>query len=457
LPPKHALAPEAAPAAAREPMTARAAELIVKYGVAAYVLLLPLEFTAMLFRQQLSRFVLLVVGAAFLYLLGTHRRTLVIPRSLSAWLLGVFVAASIASWVLTRSSGSLNSLVDIVAYPVAAVLIANIVLTDAEHRRTWIALLVSGLIVSAVGAVLYVMHGQIWAPNPAVANRMNITFADPNITARFLTLCACACVLMYSARQGSRLLAMASAVACGAVLPLTFSRSGLALFVAMVLFAVLVAFDQRRAAAIGAIALVAFAGSTMINPATRSRAEQAVATVTGLAATSGGSHAQTSAAQGASALDDNRRYLIAAGLTMFKDHPILGVGFGGYQKQILTTYRRFLPSGYTDSVSHTSLVTVMAEQGLVGLVLFLLFLVQFAREAIRVRLRAEAMAFWATVPAAVVVPIFLYSQFEARFVQEPYLWLALGLFYGARQAALGKDLSVPVTPEPPARRPAEAA
>jgi len=195
----------------------------------------------------------------------------------------------------------------------------------------------------------------------------------------------------------------------------------------------------------------------MINPATRSRAEQAVATVTGLTAISGSSHAQTSAGQGASALDDNRRYLIAAGLAMFKDHPVLGVGFGGYQKQILTTYRRFLPSGYTDSVSHTSLITVLAEQGLVGSVLFLLFLAQFAREAISTRLSEEAMASWATVPAAVVVPIFLYSQFEARFLQEPYLWLALGLFYGAQQTALHKHVAVRVPRGAPARRPAEAA
>jgi O-antigen ligase len=436
---------------------ARAAELIANYGVAAYVLFLPLEFTAMLFRQQLSRFVLLVVGAAFLYLLATRRRSLVIPRSPSAWLLALFLAASLASWLLTRSSGSLNSLVDIVAYPFVAVLIANLVVTEADHRRTWIALLISGLIVSVVGAGLYVAHAHIWVPNPVVANRMNITFADPNITARFLTVCACAGVLLYSARQCSRWLTMSSAVACGVVLPVTFSRSGLALFIAMVLFAVVVAFDHRRAAVIAAVALIAFAGSTMINPDTRFRAEQAVAAVTGLAAPGGGSQAQGSAGQGASALDDNRRYLIAAGLTMFKDHPILGIGFGGYQKEILTTYSRFLPSGYTDSVSHTSLVTVIAEQGLVGTVLFLIFLLQFAREAIVARRRGDAMAFWATVPATLVVPIFLYSQFEARFLQEPYLWLALGVFYGAQQVALRRSVSVPVVHAPRSRRSVEAA
>ena len=47
----------------------RAAELVATYGLAAVVLCLPLEFTTLFFRQQLSRLVLIVVAAAFLYLM----------------------------------------------------------------------------------------------------------------------------------------------------------------------------------------------------------------------------------------------------------------------------------------------------------------------------------------------------------------------------------------------------
>ena len=43
----------------------RAAELVATYGLAAVVLCLPLEFTTLFFRQQLSRLVLIVVAAAF--------------------------------------------------------------------------------------------------------------------------------------------------------------------------------------------------------------------------------------------------------------------------------------------------------------------------------------------------------------------------------------------------------
>ena len=45
--------------------------------------------------------------------------------------------------------------------------------------------------------------------------------------------------------------------------------------------------------------------------------------------------------------------------------------------------------------------------------------------------RRDSVALWATLPAFSVIPILLYSQFEGRLIEEPYLWLALGLFYAA--------------------------
>lgn len=423
----------------------RLAELVAAYGPAAVVLTLPLEFTATFLHQQLSRLVILVVAAAFAYLLAVRRRTLMVPRSPGVLLLVLLVVVSLASWALTRKPGSSNSVIDIAVYPLVALLICNVVVTKHDHRRTWIAFLASGLGVAVVGAGLYVFHGHIWTPNPLVAHRLNITFADPNITARFLTLAACAAVFLYSERRSPGWLAFATAAACAVVLPMTWSRSGLALFVLMVPLAVAVAFNHRRAAAMCLVALVAFAASTSINPDTRSRAEAAVASVAGVALTPPASSQSTSTAvEGSSALDDNRRYLIAAGLAMFKDHPLFGVGFGGYQSSILTTYRRFLPSGYTDSVSHTSLVTVLAEQGLVGVLLFIGFLIQLARESLAARARRDEWALWSSLAAMLVIPIFLYSQFEARFLQEPYLWLSLGLLYSTQLAAIRRGGAVTV-------------
>jgi putative inorganic carbon (hco3(-)) transporter len=390
-----------------------------------------------LLHQQLSRLVLAVVAVAFVYLLVTRRRTLTLPRSGSALLLGLLLAASLVSWLLTRAPGSTNSVLDIALYPLMALLFANLALTEQDHARTWTALLGSALLVALVGGFLFATGTHIWTPNPAVANRLNITFADPNITARFLTLGACAAVLLFASRKAPTWLSTATALGCGIVLPMTLSRSGLALFIVGVVVAVAFSFDRRRATAIGALALLAFAVSTAVNPETRQRALEATGTVA--SAITGTTHNVTTAAasgQDAVALEDNRKYLVAAGLSMFAGHPITGVGFGGYQHQLLTAYRHFLPPGYTDSVSHTSFVTVMAEQGMIGTLLLVAFLFQLAREALASRRRGDPWAPWAALPAMLVVPIFLFSQFEARFLQEPYLWLSLAMLYSAQAMSL---------------------
>ena len=415
----------------------RAAELVATYGLPAFLLTLPLEFTAMLFGQQLSRFVLLLVAVAYVYLLVARRRTLSVPRFLSVLLLVVLTLASLASWLFTRAPHSTNQLLGIALYPIVGLLLTNLPVSERDHHRAWAAFMVSGALVAVLGFVLYVGHLHIWSPNPAVANRLNITFADPNITARFLTLAACVAVLMFSARKAPVWLSIATAICCAVVLPMTWSRSGIALFVVCVALMVAFALDRRRALAIAAVALVAFGLSTTVNPDTRDRAMAAAATAyTALSGQAVEGYTAPASDPGGIALSDNRVYLVSAGLKMFSDHPLLGVGFGGYQNAMLTTYRYFLPQGYTDSVSHTSVITVLAEQGLIGLALLLLFLVQLAREAYASRRRDQGdWLFWTTVPAALILPIFLFSQFEARFLQEPYFWVALGMYYSARMLA----------------------
>ena len=413
------------------------AEWVVAYGPAAYVVTLPLEFTSVYLRQQLSRFVLIVLAIAFVYLLIARRRSLTVPRSASVYLLLLYLGASFASWLLTRAPGSSSAMLDAFLYPVVGLLLANVVLDESAHRRAWIALVVSGLAVAITGVVLYATHVQIWTPNPQVASRMNITFGDPNITARFLTLAACAAVVLFAARRAPAWLAVACALACAITMPLTFSRSGLALFIVCVVFAIVFSLDRRRAAVLGVAALVAFAISTGGNPDTRQRAEDAaytaVTAVTGISSHHASSGGTTHHAAVAS--DDNRKYLVAAGVKMGLDHPVFGVGFGGFQHALLTTYNRFLPAQYTDSVSHTSLVTVFGEQGIIGTLLMLAFLLLLAREVLLARNRRDGWALWAAVPGVVIVTVFLYSQFEGRFTSEPYLWVALGLFYSSRMLA----------------------
>ena len=445
------LAPADSPPAGPAPAVSRAAQLTVKYGLAAVILTLPLEFTATYTWQPLARWALAVTGIAFAYLVVTRRRDVLWPRSASAIVLACFLAFTLGSWLLTRAPGSLKPLLDITLYPVAALLMLNVVRTEDDQRRAWIALLASGLMVAALGAILFTAGWTIWTPNPAVANRMNITFADPNITARFLTLCGSAAVLMFAARRGPAWLAVACALACAGVLPLTYSRSGLALFIVSVVLAAVASLRRKRAFTIAAVTLLVFAISTGVNPVTRDRAEGAALVLETMVTGTAHNISTPGAGPGgkdAFALEDNRKYLIAAGVNMFADHPIAGVGFGGYQHQLLTAYRSYLPNAPNpDTVSHTAFVTVAAEEGVIGLAVLVAFLIWLGAEGWRQR-----RSVWVQVPMVLIVPIVLYSQFEGRFLEEPYLWLCLALIYAAFQLRRPVPVRPYAAPEASSRR-----
>ena len=396
-----------------------AAEWVTRYGLVAIVLCLPLEFTTHYLHQPIVRFVLLVVGCALALLILSGRRALLVPQKASIVVLVLYCVASLVSWAVTRPPGSLNELLDVALYPGVGLLVYNLARAHTDHRWTWIAFLVSALYVAVVGFIAYVMHFQLWVPNP---------------------LGAIAGVLMYARREGPMWLAIAAAAACGIVLPMTWSRSGLVLFIFSVVLAVVMTRHRRRALTVAAVALVAFAASTAINADTRARAIGAAQTLaTAVTGTSFGGESASGGVVTGLALEDNRKYLIAAGLQMFYDHPVLGTGFGAYQHELLTTYGRFLPKGFdtavshtwVDTLSHTSLVTIMAEQGVVGTVLMLLFMGLLGWEAWRSMRTHTPVERWTVVPAAMILPIFIYSQFEGRWFQEPYLWLMFGLLYSS--------------------------
>jgi len=218
------------------------------------------------------------------------------------------------------------------------------------------------------------------------------------------------------------------------------------LFIGAVLIALALAADRKRALALGAVALIAFSSTTLISPDARDRLMTAVHAVvaTGNAAvhpnpappgSSGANVPTLKRITNYLPLDEQRRYLIAAGLQMFIDHPITGVGFGGFQHSFLTQYKYFQVKGYQDSLSHTSVVTILAEQGLVGFLLLLVFFTQFLREITISGRRGRPQAVWSLLPAALIAVIFVDSQVEARLFTEPYLWVFLGLVYSAYRIA----------------------
>jgi putative inorganic carbon (hco3(-)) transporter len=428
----HAAPPVLASTAHRAPrLLTQIAETVTRYGLPVFILCLPLEFTSTFLRLQLARIVLIVVGVAFVYLLVAGERKLLIPRGSSVFPLALYVAVSIASWLFTRAPGSLNPLLDVAAYPLMALLVVNLARTEQQQDNAWTAFLVSGLAIALLGAFLYYADASIWRPDLTTPlHRVNATFADPNILARFLTLAVGAAILMFAARRQNRWLVIATAMAGAAVLPLTFSKSGYLFFPVSLVLAAILGAGHRRAALIALATIAIFAGAILVNPATRDRSMVVVETITGTSQNVVQS-AQPADAVGSVQLDSVRSYLINAGWQMFKDHPLFGIGYGGFQHSLLTEYKRFLPQNQPVTLSHTSAVTILSEQGAVGAGLLLAFLLLLAWEAIRAMRRRTPWRDLIVTPAFLIVPILLFSQLEGRLIEEPYLWLAIGLVYSA--------------------------
>ena len=418
------------------PLATRIAEVVATFGVPVFLLCLPLEFTSTIFRLQLARIVLLVVGVAFAYLVVVGQRRLVIPVSTSSILIAVFAAAAVLSWLTTRAPGSLNALADITLYPIAAVLIFNLSRSERDHRNAWIAFLISGIAVAFLIAFLYYTHLWIWRPDPG-GLRVNGPFGDPNIAARFLTLAAAAAISLYAARIGLDRLATAVAVACAAFVTFTFSKTSLGAFPATVIVATALARTWRRALFIGTLAFLVFAFAVVIVPGSYARVVRVLGIV---------SAPVTTPDEATLPVDSVRTYLIYAGLDMFRDHPLTGVGFGGYQNAIKTTYSHYIPADTPNvTLSHTSFVTILAEQGLVGGALLAAFLVLLVVELWPSFRRPTRWRVWIVTPALFLVPILGYSQLEGRLLEEPYLWVALALLYSAR-ALEGSTRTVQVRP-----------
>jgi O-antigen ligase len=246
--------------------------------------------------------------------------------------------------------------------------------------------------------------------------RVNTTFADPNHFARYLVEAIVVAIMLWPfSIYRARLLLLAAIGACLLTLAFTGSRGAWIVGAAVVPVAVW-SLPVTRAARLrilvgGAGAIVALAlAVAAFSPFFTKRVDTFTFGVE---------------ASGA------RPYLVDAGMHMFADHPITGVGAGGYQSAFLDDYYSFKDPKIKANVtiSHTSAVTLLAELGLIGVaaVLFVIarwaaylrtLMARFAPGDSRAALKAVAL---------ISVIILLGSQTEGRFLEDPYLWFVAGL------------------------------
>ncbi len=234
--------------------------------------------------------------------------------------------------------------------------------------------------------------------------RVNSLFFDPNIYGRFLALVMVAVTagVLWSVRRREVLAGGAVLLWLLAGLVTSFSQSSIA---ALLLgLAVLAAYrwDVRGTLyVVGALA--------------------AVAVVAVLAAPSSLHLGLSGKGGSASNATSGRTKLVEGGLRLFADRPLEGFGPGSFAQE----YRahEHVTSDSATSASHTIPVTVAAEQGVVGLALYVALLVSAFAVLFRGAGRSPPRIALAACFAALVLHTFAYAD----FLEDPETWLLLGI------------------------------
>ena len=284
-------------------------------------------------------------------------------------------------------------------------------------RWTLYAVVFSAAALAIVGVYQQITGNFFWNEGLGLfgERRINTTFADPNHFARFLLVGMVVALALWPFVERRVRFALASAMALSA-LTLVFTGSRGAWLVGAVALPVMVLalpIERRarlRMLGVGAATLVAAAlAIAAFSPFFTKR----VNTFTFGVEASGA-----------------RPYLVDAGLHMFADHPLTGVGAGGYQSSFQSDYYDFKDPKIKANVtiSHTSVVTLLAELGVIGMVAVAFVMVRWGAY-VRALLGGAQPETKAVVAGLAVISaiIFFGSQTEGRFLEDPYLWFAAGL------------------------------
>lgn len=227
---------------------------------------------------------------------------------------------------------------------------------------------------------------------------VNSVFFDPNIFGRYLAMAMVllAAVLLYDRRPRFQLGAIVALAILWGCLILTLSRSSVA---ALALgLAVLAALRWRARPVIYLAILVAIVGGI------------AVAT----------HPTKFGLNQGLNGASDGRANLVTGGVHLFADRPLIGWGSGSFSSEYTVKYPK---SASAVSDSHDIPVTIAAEQGIVGELLYIALVLAALFELFR---GARGDPFRIGVAAAFVA-LLLHTLLYADFLEDPVTWTLLAI------------------------------
>jgi O-antigen ligase len=346
------------------------------------------------------------LALAWQFLRGDRRRH---ELGRLAWPIALFVAWSGLTflWSVDRHAGAIYLLFFVLPFGLLAVSVSRL-----EWRPEWVTILYVQLAAMAfvfalIGGWQYLTRTIYWNPKVKVDNayapvswfyRVNSVFYDPSIYGRFLVIGILASLVVVLYRRAAFAWA---AIACAAAtwvgLVPSFSQSSYIALAAGIVVA-LALFWRRRAIIPLALAAAALAAVTLGVPQVRDR----LTGEGGLSDATGG-----------------RSTLVSKGFDLALDHPVIGVGAGGFKRGYadLTGLKGKEPKA---AASHDTPITVAAETGLPGLALLAWLLV--VAFGLAFRGGATRIAF-----GLALLAIFVHSLFYNALFEDPLFWGLLAL------------------------------
>jgi O-antigen ligase len=343
------------------------------------------------------------------------------------WLLAATVVlyAVQASYSGDRDQALQNLVFFYVPFAVLFALLARVAWTRRLALQVLGALAALALVFAAVGFVEYATRHLLLNPKVIAANqsgsafRVNSLFFDPNMYGRFLAvvMLGLTTALLW-ARRGRDVagLAVVLAILWGGLV-LTLSQTSFAALLLGLLVLAGARWSVRGAVGLGAAAVAVAVALVLLAPSVLDL--------------------DLGSTRGANSATSGRYDLVRGGVDLFRERPVDGYGSGAFSK----AYRRAEHGSHDRAVSasHTIPVTVAAEQGVPGLILYAALLLA----AFATLLRGARTSPVRVAIAAAFAALVLHTWSYAAFLEDPLAWALLGA---------GLALSAAASHERPARR-----
>jgi hypothetical protein len=325
-------------------------------------------------------------------------------------------------WTNDVRQGAIELLFFVLPFGLLALVLARLVWSRAWVLTLYVQLAAMALVFAVIGIVQYETRNIFWNPKVKVDNayapsgwfyRVNSVFYDPSIYGRFLVVAILASVAVLLWRRIDPLWAIAVTLTLGitwvGLLP-SFSQSS---FLALMagLFVALIVVWRKRSILLVAVAVVVVVAAVIASPAVRNKASL--------------SH-----------ITSGRSTLVSHGVKVGLHHPVAGVGVGGFRRAYadLTHLKGKEPKA---AASHTTPITVFAETGLPGLLLFAWLVLAALALAFR-RLQASFEGAARLAFGLALVAILVHCVFYNALFEDPTFWGLLALAAVGARTIMGE-------------------